>query len=217
LAPTCKEIAGWIGPLKPVSDLNQSQIARIHQRKPRQQMSVKEVESMRARSDPLGPPTKLYPVKEFQVVLPVVENVPDTIRIEKVILKAVLLNPSDEGSKDDQPPLFDACIQFAIDGHSWPLRLAFDISFICAFPCRGAPHPLFYDYTYTAVRVDEILAINDWGGLISGLNTDSLNQRDIEKVLVVEAFGIPDNEVLARAYCAHWGLSAVVGNIEKTW
>ncbi|KAJ8113848.1 hypothetical protein ONZ43_g5053 [Nemania bipapillata] len=39
---------------------------------------------------------------------------------------------------------------------------------------------------------------------------------DDEKVLVVEAFGVKDNEVLARAWCSHWGLSAVVADIGKT-
>ncbi|KJK84907.1 hypothetical protein H633G_11272 [Metarhizium anisopliae BRIP 53284] len=39
---------------------------------------------------------------------------------------------------------------------------------------------------------------------------------DDEKVLVVEAYGVADNEVLARAWCSHWGLSAVVADIRKT-
>jgi len=38
----------------------------------------------------------------------------------------------------------------------------------------------------------------------------------MEKVLVIEAFGITDNEVLARAWCSHWALSAVVADMEKT-
>lgn len=41
--------------------------------------------------------------------------------------------------------------------------------------------------------------------------------EDEEKVLVVEAFGVKDNEVLARAWCSHWGLSAVVADVERTW
>ena len=38
-----------------------------------------------------------------------------------------------------------------------------------------------------------------------------------EEVLVIEAYGVPDNEVLARAWCAHWGLSAVVADLGRTW
>lgn len=43
------------------------------------------------------------------------------------------------------------------------------------------------------------------------------DENDDEKVLVVEAFGVRDNEVLARAWCSHWGLSAVVADIRRTW
>jgi hypothetical protein len=42
-------------------------------------------------------------------------------------------------------------------------------------------------------------------------------EDDDEKVLVVEAFGVRDNEVLARAWCSHWGLSAIVADVQKTW
>lgn len=35
-------------------------------------------------------------------------------------------------------------------------------------------------------------------------------------MLVIEAFGVSDNEVLARAWCAHWALSAVVADMERT-
>ncbi|KZF20731.1 hypothetical protein L228DRAFT_284675 [Xylona heveae TC161] len=39
---------------------------------------------------------------------------------------------------------------------------------------------------------------------------------DIEMVLVVEAFGVPDNEVFARAWCAHWGLSAITADLRRS-
>jgi hypothetical protein len=42
------------------------------------------------------------------------------------------------------------------------------------------------------------------------------DENDDEKVLVVEAFGVRDNEVLARAWCSHWGLNAVVADIRRT-
>ncbi|KAJ9665362.1 hypothetical protein H2201_004439 [Coniosporium apollinis] len=38
----------------------------------------------------------------------------------------------------------------------------------------------------------------------------------LEKVLVIEALGVSDNEVFARAWCAHWGHSAIVANIKET-
>jgi hypothetical protein len=38
----------------------------------------------------------------------------------------------------------------------------------------------------------------------------------VKKVLVIEALGVSDNEVFARAWCSHWGHSAVVANMTKT-
>jgi hypothetical protein len=35
-------------------------------------------------------------------------------------------------------------------------------------------------------------------------------------VLVVEALGVSDNEVFARAWCAHHGHSAIVANVKET-
>ena len=43
------------------------------------------------------------------------------------------------------------------------------------------------------------------------------NGADDERVLVVDAFGVMDNEVLGRAWCANWGLSAVVADVGRTW
>jgi hypothetical protein len=43
-----------------------------------------------------------------------------------------------------------------------------------------------------------------------------LASTGIREVLVVEAFGVSDNEVFARAWCAHWGVSAIVANVRET-
>jgi hypothetical protein len=232
LAPQCREIAGWIGPAMSTPDLERAQIVNIRQRRPRQKLSPGDVKSMTARSDPLGPPppTQSYPVKEYQLVLPDLEDIPNTIRIEKLALRPA---PSETTPKDNivaGPKLYDACVQFAISGTSWPLRLAFDVSYISAYPCAGGPHPLFYDYVYKAVKVDEILTMEGWGGSAGLMNTsvsggDSSEQisnargddNDGERVLVVEAFGVPDNEILARAWASHWGLSSIIADVRKTW
>ena len=130
----------------------------------------------------------------------------------------------------DKPLTYDAAVQFAIDGQSWPLRLSYDVNFISACPCARGPHPLFFDYVYEAVKVHEILKIKDWGGLNAGVSSigaasssggkdrDSGEDEDDarEKVLCIEAFGVADNEVLARAWCSHWGLSAVVADVDRT-
>lgn len=254
LAPTCHEIGGWIGPARPAPDLSRIQIARIRQRRPKQILSVDDIDSMTERSDPLGPPSHSYPVSEYQLLLP--EREPsefvDTVRIEKLALKPVSTSSAPENEQNlatGRPLTYDAAVQFAIDGKSWPLRLSYDVNFIAACPCANAgPHPLFFDYVYEAVKVDQILTIKDWGGINSAtsLSTshtrttspnptspnpksqDSLpkgstsaiagdeEEEDSEKVLVIEAFGVQDNEVLARAWCSHWGLSAVVADVEKT-
>lgn len=239
LAPTCQSLAGWIGPGRPTTDLGRSQIARIRSRKPRGAMSVEDVESMAERSDALGPPAKLYPVGEYELIVPDSEDIVDTVRIELLGLRPA----ADSGtSGGGLPGLYDATIQFAINGMSWPLRLMYDVSFISAWPCSDGPHLLFFDYVHERIRVDEIVGVSHWSGLYRDLNganksarstprpleghtaksaTRGLHPRedeenDYEKVLVVEAFGVRDNEVLARAWCAHWGLSAVVADMRKT-
>lgn len=262
LAPTCHEVAGWVGPARPTPDLKRSQIARIRSRRPRQRLTVDDVRSMTERSDPLGPPSKAFPVKDYDLLVPDVDDIIDTVRIELLTMKPCVDRVADPG-----PKWFDAAIQFAIDGISWPLRLTYDVNFISAWPCTQGPHPLFYDYTYLAVKADEVIAIRDWArlygsrsrvdlhsskamsengddveqsasdsptgegsskghasatngnGHVYGIgNGDGRNHHeDEERVLVIEAFGVPDNEVLARAWCAHWGLSAIVADIEKTW
>lgn len=312
LAPTCREVAGWVGPALPTFDLGRSQIARVRARKPRLLITPEDVASMGERSDPLGPPAEVYPVKEY-VLLPGAPDpddwdhrgrgrggAADTIRIEQINLADAKmatnithnnnnshsnnLNTNSSGnphnSSEPLPPVgggggppkvFDASILFAIDGASWPLNLQYDVSFVCAWPCSDGPHPLFFDYAYTAVRADEVVRVRNWGkpgasiveppgsgsasgsgsgarggkkyqNLTGGVPRSSKNNgigdsgsgngngnengngigigsegEDTERVLVVEAYGVSDNEVLARAWCAHWGLSAVVADVRRTW
>ncbi|KUI57693.1 hypothetical protein VP1G_05021 [Cytospora mali] len=246
LAPTCHEVAGWVGPARPTPNLKRSQIARIRSHRPRQRLTANDVTSMCERSDPLGPPTEVFPVKEYELVTPDLDDIVDTVRIELLTLK-----PCEDRAGEPGPTWFDAAIQFAIDGASWPLRLNYDVSFINAWPCTDGPHPLFYDYVHMVVKADEIIDIRDWAGLYGPKSKAKLSSRgddtdrsssesrngegsskenrarnghgngnsidhDDEKVLVIEAFGVPDNEVLARAWCAHWGLSAVVAEIGKS-
>jgi hypothetical protein len=195
-------------------------------------MTLEDVTSMRERSDPLGPPTEVFPVKEYKLVIPDVDDIIDTVRIELLSFKSCADRPN------ENPGWFDATIQFAIDGVSWPLRLTYDVSFVTAWPCSDGPHPLFFDYVYRTAKVDDIVKIRDWGGIyrsdprsarsspaVSGGGSSSAKPPapapsefdDEEKVLVVEAFGVPDNEVLARAWCSHWGLSAIIADVGKTW
>ncbi|KAF0328097.1 hypothetical protein GQ607_004577 [Colletotrichum asianum] len=228
LAPTCRSLAGWVGPARPTADLGRSQIARVRSRRPRQRMTPEDVQSMSERSDPLGPPAEVFPVKEYKLVGPDADDIVDTVRIELLSFKAI---PDRFQEPPPAPKVYDATIQFAVDGVSWPMRLTYDVSFISAWPCSEGPHPLFFDYVYQTVRADDIMSIKDWGGLYGqsqsarssrtssnpGPHTaSSQEQIDEEQVLVVEAFGVRDNEVLARAWCSHWGLSAIVADLRKT-
>ncbi|PSR78807.1 hypothetical protein BD289DRAFT_463163 [Coniella lustricola] len=258
LAPTCLEVAGWVGPARTTPDLQRSQIARIRSHRSRQRLEAEHVRSMTEYSDPLGTNRDLYPVEDYSLVSPDTDDVSDLARIELLSLK-----PCNDRQDDPGPRWYDAIIQFAIDGKSWPLRLTYDVNFISAWPCSQGPHPLYYDYTYLAVKAEEVITIRDWAGLyggrsrvdltvsekVDGQDTDSGSsldsagegsskrhesptdarrhttttgkarkyiKNDNEDVLVIQAFGVPDNEVLARAWCAHWGLSAVVADTGKT-
>ncbi|EQB44707.1 hypothetical protein CGLO_16520 [Colletotrichum gloeosporioides Cg-14] len=228
LAPTCRSLAGWVGPARPTADLGRSQIARVRSRRPRQRMTPEDVQSMSERSDPLGPPAEVFPVKEYKLVGPDADDIVDTVRIELLSFKAI---PDRFQEPPPAPKVYDATIQFAVDGVSWPMRLTYDVCFISAWPCSDGPHPLFFDYVYQTVRADDIMSIKDWGGLYGqsqsarssrtssnpGPHTaSSQEQIDEEQVLVVEAFGVRDNEVLVRAWCSHWGLSAIVADLRKT-
>jgi len=119
------------------------------------------------------------------------------------------------------------------------MRLKYDVDFVAAFPCHQGPHVLFYDFAYRAIRVDDNLVdINDWDrqsgrqtisrpssshGSPSSRKSLALTTRDaglahmqVKKVLVIEALGVSDNEVFARAWCSQWGHSAIVANTNKT-
>ncbi|CAK7209302.1 hypothetical protein SCUCBS95973_000393 [Sporothrix curviconia] len=265
LAPTCRELAGWVGPARPTVDLSRSQIARIRTRRPRQCLSPEHACTMAERSDPLGPPAEVFPVKEYKLVSVDTSDIVDTVRIELLSLRPAAApsastgaSPASAGSGSLPPPSasatpipgssappgwFDASVQFAIDGISWPMCLNYDVSFVSSWPCSGKPHPLFFDYVFDTVKADEIVNVHDWatpcspgaaiaagyrnhtksptvrfgGAGIPGPRYPSVSKGgDDEKVLVVEAFGVPDNEVLARAWCSHWGLSAIVANLSDT-
>ncbi|KAL5611925.1 uncharacterized protein BROUX77_002081 [Berkeleyomyces rouxiae] len=246
LAPTCNIIGGWVGPARPTNDLGRTEIARLSVNRPKKRIRAQDIEEMRHGSSPLGPEADEYTVDEYTLPLPNQQELVDTVRIEQMTLEEHQnqrkgsgadnsshpdlqdknITPSATGSKgtasDQVPRWYQALVIFAIDGTSWPLRLQFDVSFVAAWPCSDGPHPLWIDYTFERVAVDKIVRVQNWGNVYRGsqqyraasvVNDDG----DDMKVLLVEAFGVRDNEVLARAWCAHWGLSAVVADLASTW
>ncbi|KAM4060583.1 hypothetical protein HRG_001865 [Hirsutella rhossiliensis] len=235
LAPTCRGVAGWVGPGRPTADLGRTQTVRIRSRRPRDRgkgMAAADVESMEERSDPLGPEAEAYPVGDYELAEPQTESgfVVDAVRMELLGFKPVMATGTTSTTTMDTTATassavaaYDATIQFAIDGLSWPLRLMYDVDFVAAWPCSHGPHPLFFDYVFRTVRVDEVVRVRDWGrgggrGPWTNGNARAADDEDVddEEVLVVEAFGVRDNEALARAWCSHWGLSAVVADVDRT-
>ncbi|RKF60434.1 putative vtc domain-containing protein [Erysiphe neolycopersici] len=247
LAPTCKEVGGWIGPARSAIGLDRTEVARIRQRKPKKRIEEEDVESMNERSLPLGPIAEKYPIKDYVLLKSDInlDSIIDDIRIEKLILWPVSTSTKINKIK---PTTFDVTLHFALNGTSWPLMIKYDVMFISACSCKDGPHPLFYDYDYKVVQVNDILQINDWaeeGTIPVNFNPKSLTGSAIEriiletvgsqmtvsqtfsristtsgkydeKVLVIEAYGVTDNEVLARAWCSHWGLNALIADISLT-
>ena len=229
------QISGWIGPCIYTPELERIQCVQIRQEAPpRSRIRPTDVSSMAERSTPLGPPGQNYPIDEYQLILPDTDDIIDTIRMEKLSFK-----PWGIVDGSDAPLIYDCAVTFAYKGLSWDIRLCYDVSFISATHCRFGPHVLFYDYTYHAIHIDKLLDLEGWGSPAAKDQTsfpstegpssshrhcapaapapvDHADAGEGEKVLVIEAFGVPDNAVCARAWCAHFGLSAVTANVEET-
>lgn len=211
--------AGWIGPCLYTPDLERytPKFDRVrcviaNPDPVPTRLTKRKIKNMAVRSDPLGPPDEIIPVDEFQVVSPKY-HVVDTIRIEKL---ACPLERYPKDCSSDEPSVFNVAIKFAIEGVTYALRLRHDTSYIKAIPCEG-PHVLFWDYVFKLIRVDGLLDQSCWGGVDATLpftatafdptgEPGSSNPHvehdvyDDEAVLVVEAFGVADNEVFARAW-----------------
>ncbi|KAK4998474.1 hypothetical protein LTR28_013671, partial [Elasticomyces elasticus] len=65
---------------------------------------------------------------------------------------------------------------------------------------------------------EELLSIADWPAenRIPTKETPVMVSTFINNVLVIEAFGVSDNEVFARAWCAQSGVSALVADVRQT-
>jgi hypothetical protein len=135
-----KQVGGWIGPCIYTPDLKRTECVRIRQFEstdPR--LTPKDVETINVRTNPLGPVDDSYPIGDYEVPMPDLDEVTDLIRMEKLSFMPVKDQvPSRQGSGG--PLMFDAAISFACGGESWPMRLKYDVDFINAFPCHQGPH-----------------------------------------------------------------------------
>ncbi|KAF2421187.1 hypothetical protein EJ08DRAFT_672978 [Tothia fuscella] len=221
-----KQVAGWIGPCHYTPELERTQCVLIRQLDPlEQKLTTKDIDRVASRTSPLGPEAEEYPLHDYEILIPNRHPEEDIIRIEKLSFnhvgtdRAGVAPTTGRGART-----FDAAIVFAFAsaGTSLPIKLRYNVDFIYAFPCEGGPHALYRDYKYRVVKVDQGLAdLHNWGqhNRISRPAQSSRSRagrREIEEVLVIEAFGVSDNEVFARAWCAHWGVSAVVANVGDT-
>ncbi|CAO2648447.1 Nn.00g077140.m01.CDS01 [Neocucurbitaria sp. VM-36] len=232
-----KQIAGWIGPCIYTPDLKRTECVKIKQHEALDpKLASSDVESMGERTNPLGPVEGSYPVDDYEVPMPDTEDVTDLIRMEKLSFVPAKGQPAATRHLPGAPMMFDAAIYFACGGESWPMKLRYDVDFINAFPCHQGPHVLFYDFAYKAIKIDDgLVDIHDWGrqsGRVSrptstrsspGKKALALTNGHIKtaheqvtNVLAIEALGVSDNEVFARAWCAHHGHSAIVANIKET-
>ncbi|KAI9893671.1 MAG: hypothetical protein M1814_005886 [Vezdaea aestivalis] len=211
-----RQVAGWIGPCLASPDLHRTEVARVVQRQLTQHHTVKDVDTTHIRSHPLGMADQSYPVEDYDILYPDMDNLCNNIRIERLAFTESKRQSENSGRKD-LPDNFDASLVFAIGGSSVPIPLTYDIFFVTAYPCKYGPHVLFYDYGFRVVNVSKLLGIERWGNYERGAKVeDGFDYNDVKEVLLVEAFGNPDNEVFARAWCARWGLSAVVAEIYTT-
>lgn len=136
-----KQIAGWIGPCIYTPDLKRTECARINQHEPLEpRLTPKDVEHMEIRTNPLGPTETSYPIDDYEVPMPDVDEVTDLIRIEKLSFMPTREQPSSTRQVPGAPLVFDAAIYFACGGESWPMKLRYDVDFINAFPCHQGPH-----------------------------------------------------------------------------
>lgn len=229
------QIAGWVGPCAASADLDRSEMALINQASPRgNRITPHDVRNMAQNSDPLGGHHSTYLVDDFSLLEAREDDAVDSIRIERLNFSPSACNPDGihsiglgENGENGKKPIviFDASITFAITvdhrARSWKVSLRYDTPFIAAYPCQSSPHVLFCEYRYRMAKVDTLVDIQNWGS--SGAdNESSLDSEEgesnlgVEEVLVVEAYGVTDNEVFARAWCAFWGLPAITADVNKT-
>jgi hypothetical protein len=224
------QVAGWIGPCQSSQDLNRSECARIHS-DPALDIPIHatDVQCMAARSSPLGPIDDAYPVADYEVVAPDFDEMADEIRLQRLRLYPGLDRASSASSSRTSPITYEAAITFAVEeGLSYRLQLRYNVDFISAFPCHEGPHVLFYDYSYQAIKVGpDLRALHNWADENKPPRREVLQERTLtdrmppaarhlNKILVIEALGVSDNELFARAWCANWGVSAIVADISQT-
>ncbi|KAL8992910.1 MAG: hypothetical protein Q9169_006743, partial [Polycauliona sp. 2 TL-2023] len=198
-----------------------SDCIRVHQEQPAKRMKIRDIGTIAERTDSLGSWDDSCSIDDFTPVVPNVNNTVDNVRVEKLAIKPPT-HYNQEGPGERQ-----VAVQIAVDGISEPIRLRYNVSFIAAASCSSGPHLLHRKYSYKPVRVDRLVSTG-WATRLAAEAKFKDNQPEItdgekeeeddddDEVLVIEAYGVADNAVLARAWCAYQGYSAIVADTKFT-
>lgn len=236
------QIGGWIGPCIFSVDLQRCEVVLVNQAFPKAtiRLTPEDIEDMHFNSDPLGACQQRFPIDDYDPIVLDTSRPVDTIRIEKLNFTKSPIQPPPSSFRPGRipPTMYDASITFAIESKSWKVNLRYDTPFIAAYPCHKGPHVLFCEYKFRIAKVDTLVDIHDWGarkgfrvrGSEAGSRVskrsstsyddsesgDEDGASELEEVLVVEAYGVPDNAVFARSWCAYWGVAAVTADLKNT-
>ena len=209
-------VAGWIGPCMYTPDLGRVQCIRVNQEQPANRMKVRDIGTIAERTDPLGSWDDSYSVSDFTLVLPNFDNTVDNVRVEKLAVKELRHHKKPRHYNSEDSNEHQVAVQIAVDGISEPIRLRYNVSFIASTACSAGPHLLHHNYAYKTVRVDK-LVYTGWAARVSAEAkskrehakiTDS--EDDDNEVLVIEAYGVADNAVLARAWSVELSSSSPI-------
>ena len=221
------EVAGWICACPPSLDLDTFQLVHIAQNEVQHQMKSKHVKRMLQRTRPLGP-LSIDQCCPSEYALPVIGR---TRSVHDIRIQALNFVP--DPAKRDDTSLFFSAITFAIGCRNFSLSLRYNVSFIAAVHCSSGPHLLYKKYKYESVKITTLADMSIWGHAdadedfvyrsVDGISKydpknglSSSAQGEPHCVLVVEAFGSADAEVMARAWCANLGLSAIIADVGTT-
>ena len=79
------QIAGWIGPCPYTPDLKRIQCVCVYQKWAEQRTSKRKLKSMMSRSHPMGPAVDFYPVEDYELVLPNLNDVVDSFGLRSSV------------------------------------------------------------------------------------------------------------------------------------
>lgn len=234
---------GWVGPCIPSNDLFNLQTILIHTEdvfvKPRKT----RIQKMAARSAPLGPPAHLYPIRDYVLPIPPdFTDVVDSIRIQKLAfnIHSLPISPDDPTTYSAaivfavEYEIIPIRLRYDVSFiHAPPCRGQHPLFWDYAYQTIKADELLLDLRCWNGVFVDAKPPCeeNSDSGASSFASTSSADADGSEtikmknkkkktpgpeSILVVEAYGVEDNEVLARAWASHIGFSAVVANGRET-